>query len=185
MNKQMSTIAGVLIVLFVVGIIGTSIFLFNQEKLEEIEYKELKFNEQGETELCPVFLTYGIALENGIVINSQENYEIFLDELYKSNYENHIYRMEEVSYEEFFETCNIFPKIDFSEYFLLGRSLSGGGCSILFEHDFYKNKEAKKIVYEATIIETGFCDQGVMGSKWALISRDYLDYNVVFRTNRI
>ena len=86
----------------------------------------------------------------------------------------------EMSYEEFFATCNVFPEVDFEQYSLPGAQATGTGCTVTFEKHVYRDKQSKKIIYTVAVIEEGTCEMTSHNRNLILIPRIPPDYSVEF-----
>lgn len=112
--------------------------------LEKIEFSEEKV---GCIALLPGI--YGRLL-NETIINSQEEY----DELYENWLDPICVRHFPDVFNKSFE---IIP-IDFSQKTLIGKHVSGSGCSVEINRAVYKDDFNKKIIYEIELIEEGSCE---------------------------
>jgi len=86
----------------------------------------------------------------------------------------------EMSYEEFFATCNVFPEVDFEQYSLPGAQATGTGCTVTFEKHVYRDKQSKKIIYTVAVIEEGTCEMTSHNRNLILIPRIPPEYSVEF-----
>lgn len=87
----------------------------------------------------------------------------------------------ELSYEEYFEICNVFPGINFSKYSLLGFHASGTGCSVSFKKNIYQNDKDLTILYQLQVIEIGDCKTTIYDRNLILVPKIPVDYEVIFQ----
>ncbi|MDR0604903.1 MAG: hypothetical protein LBG80_11435 [Bacteroidales bacterium] len=79
-----------------------------------------------------------------------------------------------------FDEGKSFQDIDFSQYTLLGKYTSGGGCKVNFERNVSKNMLDKQMIYSIQVKQYGLCEMLVESMNWVLISKLSNDYSVVF-----
>lgn len=123
-------------------------------------------------------------------IRTPEDYGIQVGSLYQEGYRNYqenrvdfpdLYQsIPDMSYEEFLETCNVFPEVDFSQHSLLGYHGSGTGCTVTFDKHVFRNDQERSILYELTVIEGGACEKISYNRNLILVPRIPPDYSVEF-----
>jgi hypothetical protein len=130
-------------------------------------------------------------VDSGMVdIRTPEDYTIRIGSLYQEGYRAYLENRvdfpdtcrstEEMSYEEFLATCNVFPAVDFSRHSVLGYHATGTGCKVTFEKHVYRDDPNKAILYELTVIEEGACEMAVHDRNLILVPRIPADTGVTF-----
>ncbi len=76
------------------------------------------------------------------------------------------------------------PEIDFTEYTLLGKYTSGGGCDVKYERKVYKDEINKRIIYEIDVKYIGLCDMLITSKNWVLIPKMPENYTFEFRVRK-
>jgi hypothetical protein len=130
-------------------------------------------------------------VESGYVeIRNPEEYAIQIESLYQEGYLDYQQTREEyperyqsvpeLSYDEYLQTCNVFPDVDFSRYSVLGFHATGTGCTVNFEKHVYRDDKNKMILYDLTVIEEGDCETNFNNRNLILVPRIPSDYTVEF-----
>lgn len=130
-------------------------------------------------------------VESGYVdIRNPEDYAIQIESLYQEGYLGYRQTREEyperyqavpeMSYEEYLQTCNVFPDVDFSRHSVLGYHATGTGCKVTFERRVYRDDKNKMILYDLTVIEEGICENKFTNRNLILVPRIPSDYTVEF-----
>jgi len=130
-------------------------------------------------------------VDSGLVdIRTSEDYAIQIESLYQEGYLDYLQTRKEypdryqsipeMSYEEFFMTCNVFPEVDFGRYSVLGAQATGTGCAVTFEKHVYRDEQSKKIIYTVTVIEEGNCEMTSLDRNLILVSRIPPEYKAEF-----
>jgi hypothetical protein len=130
-------------------------------------------------------------VNSGLVdIRTPEDYAIQSESLYQEGYLDYLQTREEypdryqsipeMSYEEFFSTCNVFPEVDFGQYSVLGAHATGTGCTVTFEKHVYRDEQSKKIIYTVAVIEEGKCELTSNNRNLILVPRIPPEYSVEF-----
>ena len=130
-------------------------------------------------------------VDSGLVdIRTPEDYAIRIGSLYQEGYLDYLQtRVEypdryqsipDMSYEEFFATCNVFPKVDFGQYSVLGAHATGTGCTVTFEKHVYRDEQSNKIIYTVAVIEEGKCEMTSPNRNLIIIPRIPPEYSVEF-----
>ena len=130
-------------------------------------------------------------VDSGLVdIRTPEDYAIQIESLYQEGYLDYLQTREEypdryqsipeMSYEEFFLTCNVFPEVDFGQYSVLGAHAIGTGCTVTFEKQVYRDEQSKKINYTVAVIEEGKCELTSHNRNLILVPRIPPEYIVEF-----
>ena len=97
-----------------------------------------------------------------VIIRNQEEYASYLDSLYHPIYQElpeaivehpDSFTGSNRTYSAFFNICNVFPEVDFSQTTLLGQYAQGGGCGIDYERHVYRDDEDKRIIYSIEVHE--------------------------------
>lgn len=198
-TKIVLIVSLILIIIFIVGYF--LLFTNEEESLQEekgffLDYKELEFEEVdrgltsdftliGDCENIDLWVEEELR-EEDIAINSLEKYEEVLHRVYEKMYERFLqsegrYDSVDYTYEEFFEICNIFPEIDFSEKTLLGNHSSASGYGAYFEKSVYKDPSKKEVVYDARAIGEGVGEQHFSSMNWIIVPKINPDYNIIFK----
>jgi len=134
-------------------------------------------------------------VDSGLVdIRTIEEYWIKVNSLYQEGYRNYLDdRMEfpdiyqstpEMSYDQFFTICNVFPEVDFSQFSVLGNHASGTGCTVAFEKHIFRDDQDRTITYELSIIEEGACEQISYNRNLILVPRIPVEYQVLFQESK-
>lgn len=76
------------------------------------------------------------------------------------------------------------PSIDFSKYTLIGKYVTGGGCSFELEREVYDDAETKTITYHIVAESKGECALFGFSWNWMLIPSISDDYLVQFKIDR-
>ena len=71
------------------------------------------------------------------------------------------------------------PKIDFSEYTLLGQDANSGGCEMP-DYKVEINKDGFNVIYRLTVIPKGYCELTILKNMWILIPKLPKGYSVKF-----
>jgi hypothetical protein len=171
-----------------------------------LAYMELPFLDLVLHELDPALLTtqgkLGCSLSDlppfrwkevnsGMVdIRDPEAYRIQVESLYqegflayefnRSEYPDVHPSLPDMSYEEFLETCNVFPEVDFTKYTLLGYHLNGTGCTVNFEKHVYRDDREEKVIYEISVHQEGACEMAIYDRNLILIPKIPSDFRVDF-----
>jgi len=135
-------------------------------------------------------------VDSGVVdIRTPEYYAIQTESLYQEGYRDYQQAHEEypdkyqsipeISYEEFLETCNVFPDVDFSQYSVLGYHATGNGCNVNFEKHVYRGDQDKTILYVLTVIEEGTCENVFHDRNLILVPRIPSGYEVIFSQSEL
>jgi len=130
-------------------------------------------------------------VDSGLVeIRTPEDYAIQVESLYQEGYLDYLQTREEypdryqsileMSYEEFFATCNVFPEVDFGKYSVLGAHATGTGCNVTFEKQVYRDEQSKKIIYTVTVMEEGKCEMTSHNRNLILVPWIPPEYSVEF-----
>lgn len=72
------------------------------------------------------------------------------------------------------------PEIDFSKHILIGKYISGGGCSLSLDNEVYEDTGNKTITYYIRPEFTGLCDMFIYSWNWMLIPQVDGDYTITF-----
>lgn len=73
--------------------------------------------------------------------------------------------------------------IDFSKKTLLGKHISGGGCTIEFFRKVYNDDIEKKLSYSITVVEDGACAKAGSSMNWITVPKIPTTYQVEFVIN--
>jgi hypothetical protein len=130
-------------------------------------------------------------VDSGLVdIRTPQDYVIQIESLYQEGYLDYLQTREEypdryqsipeMSYEEFFAICNVFPEVDFGRYAVLGAHATGTGCTVTFEKHVYRDEQSQKIIYPITVMEQGNCEMTFHDRNLILVRRIPLEYSVEF-----
>lgn len=130
-------------------------------------------------------------VDSGLVdIRTPEDYAIQVESLYQEGFLDYLQTREEypdryqsipeMSYEQFFATCNVFPEVDFRQYSVLGAHAAGTGCTVTFEKHVYRDEQSKKIIYRVAVIEEGNCEMTTHDRNLIIVSRIPPEYKVEF-----
>ena len=123
---------------------------------------------------------------NQIQINSDIEYDGFLNSLYSKYYNSYLdkyevyYGEDNYSLQEYKEICGFYPEIDFSRHILLGQVAKGSGCSREFKKNLYKDDINKRFIYVIKVIEHGGCKPLEIGFFWIKTSKIPEDYTIEF-----
>jgi len=83
------------------------------------------------------------------------------------------------SLEVSFDNGETYQSIDFSEYTVLGLSVSGR-CWVVFDRNVTKNVERQTYIYTITVIECGDCYSSNSSMNWVLIPKIEEGFSVEF-----
>jgi len=130
-------------------------------------------------------------VDSGLVdIRTPEDYALQIESLYQAGYLDYLQTRQEypdryqsileMSYEEFFATCNVFPEVDFEQYSVLGAHATGTGCTVTFEKHVYRSEQSNEIIYTVTVIEAGKCEMTSQNRNLILVPRINPEYSVAF-----
>ena len=72
------------------------------------------------------------------------------------------------------------PFIDFKKHTLIGKLTTNGGCHVNYDRQIIDDRKNKRIIYNITVEEIGFCKVGWINMNWALIPKLSNDYKVEF-----
>ena len=72
------------------------------------------------------------------------------------------------------------PKIDFSQYSLLGQMAHGGGCTIDFERSVYVDEINDIVTYTVDVKEKGLCEMAGFSLNWVTVPKIPEGYDVKF-----
>lgn len=170
---------------------------------EKIAYEELTFEELDQSLLAdPGMIGCNLSdlppfgwktVDSGIAdVRTPEDYALQIGSLYQEGFRYYLdnriafpdtyQSIPEMNYEEFLETCNVFPDVDFTQHSVLGYHTVGTGCTVTFEKRVYRDDQNRVILYELTIIEEGACEMDYRDRNLILVPRIPLDYVVEFST---
>lgn len=112
---------------------------------------------------------------------------------YDEGYSEVIIKNEE-AYQDFGNTVRIhpynlncdtadLPMIDFNKYSLIGKYTSGGGCSVSYTRQVFRDEKNKKYIYEISAEYSGTCRMLIININWALIPKIPKGYTIEFRVS--
>ena len=119
-------------------------------------------------------LCLGTGGDREFVIRTQSDYQHFIDispDLHPNPF------LPCVDYE--------FPVIDFSQMSLLGKSVTGGGCSFEVKKEVLRNDNERTVTYSITSIFTGTCEKAIHNNNFILVPKIPEDYTVKFEVSSI
>ncbi len=73
-----------------------------------------------------------------------------------------------------------FPVINFSQKTLLGRTITGGGCTSEVKKDVLRNDYEQTVIYSITTIFTGTCERAITDNNFILVPKIPEDYTIKF-----
>jgi len=130
-------------------------------------------------------------VDSGLVdLRTPEDYATRTGSLYQEGYLDYLQTRQEypdryqlipeMSFEEFYATCNVFPEINFGRYSVLGAQATGTGCTVTFEKHVYRDEQSKKILYTVSVKEDGKCELTSHNRNLILVPRIPPEYSVEF-----
>ncbi len=135
-------------------------FYFLGKSLESSIYDKIEFIELDQNYVKCI---NAVCLSEGCVINNLEEYN------------NLIEILDSPECEQF-----SLPKIDFSQYALLGKSVKATGCEREFIREVERADGTKKILYKIDVKERGFCKLLAIKNNWILIPKIPSGYKLEF-----
>ena len=76
-----------------------------------------------------------------------------------------------------------FPVIDFTQKTLLGKSITGSGCSSEIKKKVLRNDNNRQVIYSVTTTFIGGCEMAISHTNWILIPKINEDYRVNIELN--
>ena len=130
-------------------------------------------------------------MASGMVdIRTPEDFASRIESLYQEGYLDYLQTrmaypdrypsVPELSFEEFFTACNVFPEVDFGQYSVLGAQAMGTGCTVTFKKHVFRDDQNKKIIYTVAVVEKGKCEMKSHNRNLILIARLPHEYSVDF-----
>jgi len=78
-----------------------------------------------------------------------------------------------------------FPAIDFNEYILLGKGVSGGGCSYNVNKNVLKEGARKEVIYQIEFEGIGNCGKAISVNNFILVPNIPSDYEIIFEVDAL
>lgn len=126
-----------------------------------------------------------------VIIQSEQEYSDFLNEIVRKSYEYVTDGATIQSYisEPFLSNISLykyycsdffqFPNIDFSKYTLLGNNTTGG-CSD-FKKEIVRDDVNKTLTYTLKVVNNDYCSVFSTSNNWVLVDKLPADYQVIFK----